>query len=104
MSMSSPAIPWRAPWSSTAAAGSVLTAPIAVMSDSQETIVTGPSKSGTAKTDGVPASTTFRIKDSNGQWVDNTNSNSGADHSGGSAQEFYVKNASGRVALARLDP
>ena len=70
----------------------------------QETIVTGPSKSGTAKTDGVPASTTFRIKDSNGQWIDNTNSNSGADHSGGSAQNFYVKNASGRVALARLDP
>ena len=72
--------------------------------DSQETIVTGPSKSGTAKTDGVPASTTFRIKDSNGQWVDNTNSNSGADHSGASAQNFYVKNASGRVALSRLDP
>ena len=69
----------------------------------QETIVTGPSKSGTAKTDGVPASTTFRIKDSNGQWVDNTNSNL-VDHSGGSAQNFYVKNASGRVALARLDP
>ena len=68
----------------------------------QDTIVTGPSKSGTAKTDGVPASTTFRIKNSNGQWVDNTNSNSGADHSGSSAQEFYVKNASGRVSLPRF--
>ena len=68
--------------------GSVLTAPIAGDVDSQETIVTGPSKSGTAKTDGVPASTTFRIKDSNGQWVDNTNSNSGADHSGSQRPEL----------------
>ena len=68
----------------------------------QETFVTGPSKSGTAKADGVPASTTFRIKASNGEWIDNTNSNSGADHSGASAQEFYVKNNSGRVSTARL--
>ena len=68
----------------------------------RETEVTGPSKSGTAKADGVPASTTFRIKDSNGEWIDNTNSNSGADHSGGSAQSFYVKNGSGRVSIQRL--
>ena len=68
----------------------------------QETEVTGPSKSGTAKTDGIPPSETFRIKDSNGQWIDNTNSNSGADHSGASAQKFYVKNGSGRVSIARL--
>ena len=55
----------------------------------QETIVTGPSKSGTGilNTRNNPV---VNIAFSNGQWIDNTNSNSGADHSGASAKEFHL--------------
>jgi hypothetical protein len=59
----------------------------------RETEVTGPSKSGTAKCDGVPANTTFSIKDSNGEWIDNTNR---------LGENFYVKNGTGRVSIQRL--
>ena len=56
------------------------------------TKATGPAKSGHAKADGVPERTTFRLKDSNGQWIDNTNRGS---------QQFFVKNDTARVSLQR---
>ena len=60
--------------------------------DQGETEVTGSSKSGAGKANGIPAGTTFSVKDSNGQWIDNTNR---------LGESFYVKNGSSRISLQR---
>lgn len=60
--------------------------------DISATQATGLPKSGTAKADGVPDDTTFRIKDSNGEWIDGTNR---------LGESFYALNASTRVSFSR---
>ena len=47
---------------------------------------------GTAKCKGVPADLTFNIKDSNGEWIDNTNR---------LGTNYYALNNSGRVSFTR---
>jgi len=58
-----------------------------------ENEVTGMSRSGTGKSDGVPSGKIIRLKDSNNNWIDNTNR---------LGESFYVKNASGRMRVSRL--
>ena len=52
----------------------------------RDTFVTGPSKLGQATVNGDVNSTTFAIKESNGEWIDNTNR---------LGQNFYVANNEG---------